>query len=623
MVSINNSNDPIKKINSDLLDFLETKKPTEKNNISIFESNSQQELSESYDVNNESDMYSDVFNFSQEPLIALEGSESKYTNITEIPQKESEINPDIEETTEEKIDEIAIHQLEKIASNFTNRTDLSEEEYGQILALNQILTNYQTIENQYKDQNETEGIADQLYNNLKNITGLGITKEMINNEFTKEKNLTNCLISAINKDTQNIEEIENKEFINRINNFDNFNDKFNTFLDYYGNEDEAINEFNRFIEKNKYIAESYGSDLYEDIRLAKKDNEIVLQIKYDESYITDEEKENLTEDGYTTYKKEKDKFSIPLPIESIFINSKIDPESDKEMLKPATDFNSVYKFMTGVEFSPENIQKYLNESYMYSQANSNMATAYQLENSLTQKTPETAFEIFKQINQGNEDTAIESFNSYYQTLLEEGDPNVNLSIVGNKLTSIKAQKNENGQIEFIFKFESEKPDDKISLYNFSSYKGENDSFEFKYNITEYNKMMENANTANSAEANAYSDDLYKINMLFCEMNNNVAKNGILEKRAEEDFKNRFHKTIEESIKDYNQAFNEAFGENELQNSINKYISDMDSYSQRLSSIISIGSIGASFINPLAGIGAIFGACVRSVSSLYGKLDLKI
>ena len=114
-------------------------------------------------------------------------------------------------TAEQQLDEISTEYLYEIVGNYTDRDDLSQEEYGQILAINQLNSSFSGIYEQYDSQLTKEGFIDSIYNSIKDITGLGITREMLEEEFESQNNSIKILTSFINKDYSTSEEILKEE----------------------------------------------------------------------------------------------------------------------------------------------------------------------------------------------------------------------------------------------------------------------------------------------------------------------------------------------------------------------------------------------------------------------------
>ncbi len=516
---------------------------------------------------------------------ARQNQQSQETQKKEEDNNSTQLNNKNEKNSEELLDKTAINALMKIASEYTKRDNLSDEEYGEIITLKQIANNYQNLDEQFELQKNSEGCVDYVYNALKDITNLGISKKMVQEDFDNYKGLTESLTSAINNDEKEAGQYSAIEFANRVNNCENFQDKFNVYKSYYQNDEDAINAFNKYINNNKQYAEYMAPSMFDDIRLAKENDEIVFQIKYseDENYLYDEE--NLNEEGYISYGIDKEDFALPLPIENIFTNGKIEP-NDVEKTS-ANDFKSIYKFWTGQEYSQDNVNKYINDSYAYSQVNIGIATAYNTEEMLKDVTLDDAIDTIKELQNCSEDDAILVFNEYYQSIIDEQNPDIALDYAGNKLTSAEAKKNDKGQIEYTLKFESDEnnPD---SLYAFQGYNGKGNTYEITYNPEEY------------LASDEYNNDFAMANLTISQINNDVAKNEILQKRYTDSYEAENGKSIDEVISDYEESYTKVFGESELRNTLNSYINDMDSYSQKVSAAVSMGGIGIGFFCPVVG-----------------------
>ena len=119
--------------------------------------------------------------------------------------------------------------------------------------------------------------------------------------------------------------------------------------------------------------------------------------------------------------------------------------------------------------------------------------------------------------------------------------------------------------------------------------------------------MYNLSLNNSSEYFLESDNEVLFNNIFWSINHNVRKNDLIVNKYTENFKDKYGITPEEAQNQYLEASTKAFGENELQEKLNKYVSDMDSYANKLSAMVSIGAIGLSFVWPPAGSAALVGA----------------
>ena len=100
-----------------------------------------------------------------------------------------------------------IKQLNEIAAKYTDRTDLSEEEYQQIIAIEQLSQNFDKLYGQYKEELDTEGWIDNAYNELKKVFG-GITREMVQDEFDNYFKQTEALKNALNGKEDETKEAE-------------------------------------------------------------------------------------------------------------------------------------------------------------------------------------------------------------------------------------------------------------------------------------------------------------------------------------------------------------------------------------------------------------------------------
>ncbi len=542
-----------------------------------------------YNTDTHSDSIFDLVN-TYENNAFLQDESSQYSDICN-DSLNSYSGEDIQ-TLETALNEYSIEQIKTISAKYTKRDDLTSEEYGQIIALDQIYNNFNNLYSQYETQVDSEGFVDDVYNKLKDITNLGITREMVQEDFDNYSSAMASLQAVINGDIQSAKTAANNEFSRRINEADNFEDTLNIFISYFNDENTALEAFNKFLSDNKHLTEPMAS--YEDIKISKQDNNFVLSVKFkdtDTSFI-DEDK---IKDGYVTYNISNDNLEVPIPIQNIILNADFDTEKYSSILSDGiSDFESLYKFYIGKDYSAENIESYIKESYNYTQVNSGLVTAYDTEQKLKGACFETAFEVFTQIYKNDEDKAIEAFNNYYETLFEKNSNDISKKILDNNLTSVSVQKNNSGQIEFVMKLEPSDESDKSSLHNLASYDGKSDYAEIIYNPSD-NKTQNN--------------DIYNLNLCFSQINTDVAKNELLQKRFETAYKDSTGKTTEDTINSYFESYENVFGKNSIQNTLHEYINDMDTYAQKLSTAIQIGSIGASFVCPAFGLAAVGGGFV--------------
>ena len=486
-------------------------------------------------------------------------------------------------------DAASIEQLREIASKYTQREDLTPEEYCQIITINQLENVFKNTYSKYTDQLDTEGWIDDVYNGLKNLTGLGITREMVEAEFNSHFNTTKALSAIINQDYETSDEILKEEFIRKVNEESEGNviKQFYAFIEYFQDEDIAIEKFNDF------MAQSINYTLTPTfIEVGKtEDGDYLITIGGNEpEKISDIENAGMAPS--LNFWRKLDENTIT---DENFYSSGI-----------SRDFESVYKYLTGAEYNPEYIEDYIQKNYMYSTANMGYYSAYQMQEILSEKPVEEIFAEFLNLNNGDINSAIESFNNYYDSILNGKDSkDLILKNAGSEgtISSVEVRLNQQGEIEYVMKIE---PDKNFAylIYTMGNYNEENGTAEIVYNPS---KLAELAEEKNYKALSDYTDlsNIFEISLN--QINQSVKSNNILCNRYAESFEEANGLSLEEVSNQYFESYSRTLGDSDLQNILNSYINDMDSYADKLSAIISIGSIGLSFICPAFGIGALVGA----------------
>ncbi len=491
-------------------------------------------------------------------------------------------------------DNLAIEELTQIARQYTLREDLTPEEYCQIIAINQMETVFKNTYSKYTEQLDSEGFIDDVWNSLKDLTGLGITREMVECEFNSHFNTTKALSAFINKDYETSSEILKEEFIRKINEESEGNvvQQFYSFIEYYQDENIAIEKFNEFMAN----AQQQSLNTPEVVISKDKDNNYYIKVGANEP----------------------EKFSDIEGIETnpfITFNYKLNNETITNEnfydTKISDDFNLMYEFFTGAEYNPEYIEDYIQKNYMYSSANMGYYSAYQIQETLSEKPLEDVFSEFLNLNNGDTESAIEQFNTYYDSILNSEDSKdlISRSIYSEgNIKGLNARLNENGEIEYVISIE---PDENgYMLSSLGEYTENNGLREYIYNPAEIERLYE------SGDNYAYMQYVDKSNVfeaMIFQINRDVKSNNILCNRFEKSFEETNGLTLEEISQQYFESYKKALGDSDLQNILNDYINDMDTYASKLSAIISIGSIGLSFICPAFGIGALVGAGIDNLS----------
>ena len=493
----------------------------------------------------------------------------------------------IEDFAANESDAISLEYLSEITQNYTQKTNLTEEQYAQVLAIDQLNTAFENTYSQYTNQLDSEGAIDDVYNALKSITGLGITREMVEDEFKSHFNTTKILTAALNNDTQTCETTLKEEFIRKINTESNGNIllQLDTFIEYFEDENEAIEKFNYFLTISKRENDP-------DISIVKNENNELQVIVGGAEPIAISEIKDKENYGPLYYGYEIDE-------------NLIQDDGYYDTVK-STDFNKLYKFLTGVEFSPENLETYIQTLYLYSSANSGYLTALNIQQTLGKKNLEGTFEEFLKLNNNNTEYAIQEFNNYYDSILNSKDTQ---GIITNdiysqgKINSIEAKINEEGEIEYKITIEPYKENPSL-ISSFSTYNEETGLYEVTYNPSQLIELYQNEEYDEYTKQNEIA--VFFENTIF-QINSDVENNNILTKRYENSFKETNGLTLEELYQNYQTQYSNTLGDSDLQNLLNDYINDMDTYADKLSAIVSLGSIGLSFACPIFGYGALAGA----------------
>ena len=493
----------------------------------------------------------------------------------------------IEDFATSEAEAISLEYLSEITQNYTQRTNLTEEEYAQILAIDQLNTAFENTYSQYTSQLDSEGAVDDVYNALKSITSLGITREMVEDEFKSHFNTTKILTAVVNNDLQTCQEVLKEEFIRKVNTESDGNIllQLDTFIEYFEDENEAIEKFNQFLQLSKRENDP-------DISISKNENnELEVIVGGSEPLVISEikDKENYGP-LYYGYKIDED----------------IIQDDGYYDTTKSTDFNRLYKFLTGVEFNSENLESYIQTLYMYSSANSGYLTAFNIQQTLSTKNLEGIFEEFLKLNNNNTEYAIQEFNNYYYSILNGEDTQGKITndiYTQGKISSIEAEINDEGEIEYKIAIEpySENP----SLISaICTYNKETGLYEASYNPSQLTELYQNEEYEEYKRQNEIA--VFFENTIF-QINSDVETNNILTKRYENSFEEANGLTLEELYQNYQTQYADTLGDSDLQNLLNNYINDMDSYADKLSTIVSLGSIGLSFICPMIGYGALIGA----------------
>ena len=484
------------------------------------------------------------------------------------------------ETTEKQTEYFSIQYLNEITQNYTQRTDLTEEEIGEIITINQMENIFNNLYSKYTEELNSEGAIDDIYNALKKFTGLGITRQMIEDEFNSHFNTTKILTSYINKDYSACDEILKQEFIRKVNTESNGNivKQFEIFQNYFKDENEAIEKFNLFTKS----AKGFNNP---DVTTAKDENgNVVFTIGSNEP-ITVDEMGDIEGNGflYLQYK----------------IDENIIPDDGYYDTTISTNFNELYNFLTGSEYNFKNIIKYIETSYQYSFANSGYITAQDMQENLSNKGLSAVIEEFETLNNNDLISACEQFNTYYNSLLSAEDTKNTIPkdiFNQGEIIGIQAKINDDNELEYIINVEPY--EDNCYLLDLYGKKDKtSNNYTITFNPSKLNSLYENGQYEEFQKQNELS--LLLENKIY-EINQFVNLNNILTARYENEFNSSNNTTLEELSINYQNSYSEAFGESRLQNILSEYTSDMESYSDKLTAAISIGAIGLSFVCPAFG-----------------------
>lgn len=173
----------------------------------------------------------------------------------------------------------AIDISQNIAKKYTNRTDLTTEEIGFISALDYFVQNFENMQKQFQRRNDEDGVVADGYNFIKELLGLGISDKDIEAALKEQEQMVTELKDSINGkgDFKAVFEkwtgikysqekmddyfiksqkhslyasgkVSTEVFQEQLSKVQSSEDALELFTNYYGSQERAIEEFNKFFE---------------------------------------------------------------------------------------------------------------------------------------------------------------------------------------------------------------------------------------------------------------------------------------------------------------------------------------------------------------------------------------
>ena len=505
-----------------------------------------------------------------------------------------------EQILDAQMNKTSAESLQQIAAMYTDKEPLTDDDYAHIIALYQADMLNNGMLARYSEQMDEEGWIDAIYNGLKDVFG-GITPEMLKSELEGAANCSNALQAIINDDTETAQQLQYDELVRRMKTDPENASKY--LINYCGSEEKALEIL------NKYLANPYDKENVDEnytYKAAYKDGEFYIQL-YDS-------------DGKLYH---EESWTNEINSHSFHPYTIVNYTEELKEIAPK-DFDSAWKFMYGTDYSAEKMERYVNSVIPYSDANMALATAYNYDDRLAHASnPNDAYNVFLEAANGDKEKAIEYFNDYYQQFLAS---NTNgLTLLNNEtLQSITARQNpDSGEIEFVYRVKGD-ADRMYELFGedmstegkyddyFSDCLDENGEnyYEFVYNPALMQQLDETDDTRYSDAYSWIMQPLVRNNM-FASADGNGIK--YFHKKYTEEYRAEYGKTPEEAVEEYNEAYKEIFGEdNKFNKLFNDYKSDMDSYSKKVSMVLSIGGMAASFVCPAFGYVAMAGVFADNI-----------
>ena len=460
--------------------------------------------------------------------------------------------------------------------------DLDSNEINQLYSLMIQDSRYAGIINQFGNELNSHGIFDKIHDFFLDLFG-EVNSTKLANEIVGRTSMVPAIEDFVSGDEETALKATEEEFNRRMKTASSIQEIYDIAYNYYNDEETAYNYVSEYVKNNYssfYTESSYISPT--GAKLVKKE---------DGSY-TIEVSTKWSARGYSGTGTKYFDFSTKI---SGFDVSKVDKSSFvSENAQTPNDFNSLYKFWTnGGEYTDETIAAYQQASTNYSQYNTAILSAASTETELSNaNTPKEVFEIFLKHSK-NKDEAIEKFNNYYNNIFSYTgeipcNPDFSESYM---ITSVKAVKNNDGNIAY-----------EITIKN--SY-GQEEKYsspeEAEIYLSLINGYVENNQVLQRQTALQYYNSYY----------------GDDEIPEDEDA----YKYITEKINnEFFTAQEKLYGDSELQDILQGYCNEMDSYAQRLTQIVQLGSIGLSFICPAFGYVAMAAGFIDNTIDLGNMLS---
>ena len=294
----------------------------------------------------------------------------------------------------------------------------------------------------------------------------------------------------------------------------------------------------------------------------------------------------------------------------------LEDENVKELVKQlgietqnsnSITFEEAYKALNGVEYNEDLIADVISSQDTYNTVASEYSAAVGFETLMASSSPKEALEYFNNLAQSYEGvTGEELFNNYYSKIFEKNADKLNgQDIDGLSCSNISIK---DGYLWQELSYPDGYDMDLLAQSEFLYKKTDENGNEKYYkvvNLENEKEVLSNINGKDetyqlSGFANKQDDPNYNNHplALFYKANDSILENDLYLDNVKEDFNNAYgngEEIFDTVLNEYPKMYQEAFGTNELIEKLNAYENDMDSYSKKLSTALSIGCFAASFV----------------------------
>ncbi len=457
--------------------------------------------------------------------------------------------------------------------NNVSELNLSTEQINQMYSLMMKDSQYAEIIKTYGYELNSQGFFDHIHTFLvKVFDPKRINTDKLTQEIINTTSMVPVMENFITGNTDEALEATQQEFERRIRSAKTIEEVYTIAQNYYGNDDTAFQFVDQYIQNNSDILDVEADDPEDSViaisaHLVRGENGISVEYTY---------KQYFAGIGTGTA-------SLSQPLLSGKW-AKLGMENFTAQ-QPA-DFESLYTFWTnGGHYNTETITAYNQASTEYSAYNEGLMSAQYMEEALfNANSPEKVFDIFRQNSESDEE-ALANFNDFYNNIFAKGAIPVSDTKTPYKCTGINAHKNTAGEIVFDLK------------------------------MTDPN-------------GNPVSADEFDVETVLLTVNDYIKSNQILEKQFSLKYKEEYlsdleipegkdpFKFITQHVNnEYFNAYENLYGNTELKNILGDYITDMNTYASKLTTIVQMGAIGLSFVCPA------FGVVAMAAGFLDNAIDL--